>query len=159
MKRVIIAPHMRCNAKCAHCCVSSHPKDDRRLRDEDVYRLVDEAIAHLEVEVVSFTGGEALLRREFMLDLISRVHRAGKRTTLVSNGFWGITPNAALRGLRELRDSGLTLLTLSADVFHLPYISVQRVKNILDARHQVPGIHVAVNMCESKNRCCVGTVG
>ncbi len=64
---------MRCNATCAHCCVSSNPRDNRKLSDEVVYRLVDEAIANNSVEVISFTGGEALLRRNFILDLIERV--------------------------------------------------------------------------------------
>lgn len=151
VKRVIIAPHMRCNAKCAHCCVSSHPRDERQLADEDVLRLVDEAIIHPEVEIVSFTGGEALLRREFLLELIKRVTKSGKQTTLVSNGFWGVTPRIAFERLSELRDSGLTLLTLSADVFHTPYIPPIRIKNILDARHLVPQVQINLNMCESKS--------
>lgn len=152
MKRVIIAPHMRCNAKCAHCCVSSNPKDKRQLSDEDVYRLVDEAIAHPEVECVSFTGGEALLRREFMLDLIARIAKSGKQTTLVSNGFWGVTPKIAVVRLTELRDVGLSLLTLSADAFHVPYIPLKRIKNIIDVIPDVPGIQVNLNMCESRSK-------
>ena len=151
MKRVILAPHMKCNAHCSHCCVSSHPKDERRLADTDVQRLVDEAIAATDVEVISFTGGEALLRPAFILDLIRRVSRAGKRTTLVSNGFWGVTPKAARQQLTELQDAGLCVLTLSTDAFHAPYVPVRRIKNILDARCCAPNIKVLLNMVESKS--------
>ena len=63
MQRVIIAPHMKCNARCAHCCVSSHPKDERHLEDATVVRLIDEAIASPSIKIVAFTGGEALLRK------------------------------------------------------------------------------------------------
>lgn len=151
MKQVIIAPHMRCNARCAHCCVSSSPSDGRRLTDETVNRLVDEAIDSEDIEVISFTGGEALLRRAFMLDLIARVSRAGKVTTLVSNAFWAIAPKIAVIRLRELADAGLSKLTISADEFHLPYIKIGRVKNALMARHEVPSIRMAINMCESRS--------
>lgn len=151
MKRIIIAPHMRCNARCAHCCVSSNPRDDRKLSDEVVYRLVDEAIADSSVEVVSFTGGEALLRRDFILDLIRTVAEGGKRTTLVTNGFWAVNPRAALMRLAELRDAGLSLLTLSADDFHLPFVPIDRIRNVLLTVPQVPGIQVNLNMCESQS--------
>lgn len=151
MKRVIIAPHMRCNATCAHCCVSSNPRDNRKLSDEVVYRLVDEAIANSSVEVISFTGGEALLRRNFILDLIKRVTKGNKKSTLVSNGFWAVTPKVALLRLTELRDAGLSLLTLSADTFHLPYIPLKRIENILEVLPEVPGIKINLNMCESKS--------
>ncbi|WP_418235838.1 hypothetical protein [Cutibacterium modestum] len=52
-----------------------------------VRRLVNEAVAHPSIDLVSFTGGDAFLRRGFILKLIRTVSSAGKRTTLVLNGF------------------------------------------------------------------------
>lgn len=150
MRRVVVAPHMRCNASCRHCCVASHPRDTRYLEDTDVRRIVEEASDSSDIEVISFTGGEALLRWDFMLSLIATAYAAGKKTTIVSNGFWGVTESLAEQRLQALRDAGLTLLTLSVDAFHMPYIPLARIKNILKARCSVPSPQIDLNMCESR---------
>ena len=151
MQRVIIAPHMKCNARCAHCCVSSHPKDERHLEDATVVRLIDEAIASPSIKIVAFTGGEALLRKSFILEQMRRLKRAGKRSTIVSNGFWGITEASARGVLLELADAGVRTITISADTFHLPYVPIERVRNILKVRDVAPEIEFAVNICQSRS--------
>lgn len=141
----------RCNARCAHCCVSSSPQSELRLDDDHVDAILDDLLAQDDVTEISFTGGEPFLRRERLLELLTRVHRAGRRATCVTNGFWGVTPRAADAMLARLEEVGLRDLTLSWDEFHSPHVSAQRIRNVLDAARD-RRVRVALNVCVSRTR-------
>lgn len=138
-----------CNARCQHCCVSSAPKNNKRLHDGEIQAVIDDLMAHSDVYEVGFTGGEPLLHRERILKLIAKVTQAGKQATLTTNGFWAVTPASAAEVIRDLESVNLSHLTLSWDGFHAPYVSAQRMRNALNAAKcsQIPTI---LNMCVSR---------
>lgn len=138
----------KCNARCAHCCVSSSPDATANLDDDTVDRILDELLAEPRVRSIGLTGGEPLIRRARTTVIIARITASGRSVSCVTNGFWGVTPRAADRVLAELEAAGLRELTLSYDDFHAPYISVSRIRNILLASHD-RRVRVVLNMCVS----------
>lgn len=68
----------------------------------------------------------------------------------MTNGFWGITPRAAESVFSALEEAGLESMTVSYDDFHSPYVSVQRIRNVLDASKN-SRIHVILNMAVSRS--------
>jgi YydG family peptide modification radical SAM enzyme len=139
----------KCNARCAHCCVSSSPDATANLDDTLVDEILDELLADSSVREIGLTGGEPLIRRARTVEIIHRITASGRTASCVTNGFWGVTLRAADRVLGELEDAGLRELTLSYDDFHSPYIKPLRIRNVLNAsRHR--RIRVVLNMCVSR---------
>lgn len=141
----------KCNAACEHCCVNSSPRASARLSDEMAEAIIDDAIAHPDVVEVGLTGGEPLLRREFALSLIRRGTEGGLRMTCVTNGYWGQTPAKADAMFTDLCDAGLESLTISYDDFHADFVSVETIRNVLDASKKTK-LSVILNMAVSRSR-------
>jgi MoaA/NifB/PqqE/SkfB family radical SAM enzyme len=135
----------KCNARCAHCCVSSSPDATANLDDDLVDSIIDDLLREPNVREVGLTGGEPLIRRSRTMSIIARVTASGRIAACVTNGFWGVSRRAADRALEEFEEAGLRELTLSYDDFHSPYIKPERIRNILDAAHD-RRIKVALNM-------------
>lgn len=79
----------KCNIRCSHCCFSSCPQAEEHLSDEEIMRIITEGCNNSEVDTISLSGGEALLRKDIVLKAITYISQNGKKPTLVSNGFWG----------------------------------------------------------------------
>ena len=91
----------RCNFKCKHCFLSAPGARFGELSTEDCKRIIRE-MAEIGLQAVSMTGGEALIRSDFM-ELVDE---------LVKNGIHlkSISSNGALvndRLLDQLEDRGL----------------------------------------------------
>ena len=141
----------RCNAECAHCCVSSSPRAKSRLNEETIWRIVDDAVNHPDVIEVGLTGGEPLLRVNLALDIIRTVSKAGKRVTCVSNAYWARTPATASEMFDKLGQAGLDSLTISYDEFHADDVPLDTIKNALNAS-KASHIPVILNMAVSRSR-------
>ena len=141
----------KCNARCDHCCVSSAPDAEQHLTDDQVDNIITEALQLPEVREIGFTGGELMLYRPRLLHLIQRVTSSGRSATLVTNGFWAVTPKMAAKVVDELFSAGLRSLTISYDDFHSPYVSSQRIRNALDAIAPT-AMQVILNMAVSKEQ-------
>ncbi|OKL46233.1 radical SAM protein [Boudabousia marimammalium] len=139
-----------CNARCSHCCVSSAPTNRLSIEDNVVNKVIDDLIAHADVYEVGFTGGEPLLRKQRIFDLIKTVSSAGKQTTLTTNGFWGVTESSAREVVEGLESAGLSHLTISWDGYHAPYIKANRIRNALQAAKE-SRIPCILNMCVSRD--------
>ncbi|AEJ39639.1 metallo cofactor biosynthesis protein, conjectural [Sulfobacillus acidophilus TPY] len=97
-----------------------------------VFEKLLEGIPELpNLNVVVFTGGEATLRKPLLLEGISRVHQMGKRTRLVTNGWWAKNPQKARAFVKELRESGLDEINTSFDDFHAPYTTIEHIGNLI----------------------------
>lgn len=92
MKSIVLNIDSKCNASCKHCCFSCSPKSSEYLNDKELDNLVEYVLSNDEIEVVSLTGGEALLRKDKVLEIIKLISSVGKKITLISNGYWAITP-------------------------------------------------------------------
>jgi radical SAM protein with 4Fe4S-binding SPASM domain len=86
----------RCNNDCIHCCINLPEKDtkarERELTTPEWKEVIDQAAA-LGALTVRFTGGEPLLREDF-IDLYLYARRKGMRVLLFTNARL-ITPDIA----------------------------------------------------------------
>ncbi|MBT0905654.1 YydG family radical SAM peptide epimerase [Streptococcus lutetiensis] len=144
-KSIVINLTQKCNAKCVHCCFECLPNSGNYLTDDEIEKIVSYAESHDDVKVVSLTGGEALLRKNKVLEIIQRLSLVGKETTLISNAFWATTEAVTERILSELKLAGLNYLTISYDDYHAEYIPISNVKRLLTIIKKFD-IEVALNM-------------
>ena len=102
---VSIAVTNRCEFGCQHCCNAGRRQDDVPL--DTLTHLADE-LQELDVNLVTLTGGEPLLRD----DLAAIAGRFDDRCCVVVNTTgWGLTPDRA----RRLKDSGVFTVSISLD--------------------------------------------
>lgn len=74
----------QCNARCKHCIVDASTKKENELTTDRVLSLIEEL--HDEgCEDITFTGGEALLRRELPL-FLQKAKSLNLRPVLMTNG-------------------------------------------------------------------------
>jgi hypothetical protein len=119
----------RCNIRCDFCC---HPYMDSEISDQDALRLVSEAV-ELDFEEIAMTGGEPLIRKQLVLDLAKICLQHNKLFGIITNGFWAKSVKKAQKWAREMRDAGVTRVTVSWDPSHGAFIAPQTAQNAVDA--------------------------
>jgi MoaA/NifB/PqqE/SkfB family radical SAM enzyme len=97
-----------CQLSCTHCSAALRPKDKAPLDTVTWRRVINECV-DLGTSVVTFTGGEPLLRRD-ILELISAVPKDRAVAEFFCNGL-----EASPERLAELRAAGAYGIHLSLD--------------------------------------------
>lgn len=151
MKNITINITSKCNAQCKHCCFSCSPNNKEELNDKEIWEIINYAISNNEINEIAITGGEPFLREDLVYKIIKRVSDNNKVVTCISNGFWATTYENARNKLKKLSNLGLTRLTISYDEFHVEYIPVKNIKNILEASIQLP-LKVSMNISVTKEK-------
>lgn len=122
----------RCNARCEHCCVEAGPKQTEVMEDADIQRYLDEA-ANIPygISAVCVSGGEAFLYYDLLYRLVG--HAAGRFThvSVITNGFWATSAEAARAKLIPLRDAGLNTFIVSTSPFHTSYVDPARARQAI----------------------------
>ncbi|MCI9074839.1 MAG: radical SAM protein [Dorea sp.] len=132
-----IALTRKCTAQCEMCCFECGPDKEERLEKELVFRIIDEAAEIEEIRKIGFTGGEATLCADVLLEAIARTKQNGMKSSLTSNGVWGAGPGTAMEWLVRLKAAGLDSLTLSIDEYHQNYVPLESIRNIIRANREV----------------------
>ncbi len=110
-----VALTYRCNLSCSFCyadCGAGRPvpADAEEMTTTQALRILEILSVEAKVPSVSFTGGEATLRRD-LPELIARARQLGMRVNLITNGI-----RCASRDyVRELRDAGLNSAQVSVE--------------------------------------------
>lgn len=148
---VVINLGARCNATCEHCCFSCSPTKKDSLDKDEIIRLVENFSKNEKVKVISFTGGEIFLNYSFLKKLLKIVNSYGKSSTLISNGFWGKNTEKVISYFEDMKDFGVTNLSISHDDFHAKFVKTEYIKNILEESRKYPEIQVVLNIAVSKS--------
>lgn len=143
-----IAITRQCTAQCEMCCFECGPDKEERLDKELVFRIIDEAAEIEEIGKIGFTGGEATLCADVLLEAIARTKRNGMKSSLTSNGVWGAGTGTAMEWLVRLKAAGLDSLTLSIDEYHQNYVPLESIRNIIHANREV-GISLSLGVGDS----------
>ncbi|MGF7431528.1 hypothetical protein BFT35_08495 [Thermoanaerobacterium thermosaccharolyticum] len=98
----------KCNISCKHCCVDAVNGDINELTTEQWKYIIDQ-ISENRVFVITFTGGEALLRED-VFDLIKYSKEKKLGTSLLTNGSL-----LNVKTLEKLINSGLDSISISID--------------------------------------------
>lgn len=123
---------LRCNITCGHCSVNAGPTVGRRMTLDFALDLLRQSESIDLIDRFTFTGGEVLLLKEDIVKLVAYATKVGKKTRIVSNGFWARHKDSGRRLLERLRRAGLTEINLSADEYHYdelpPYVTRHAVE-------------------------------
>ena len=79
-----IATH-KCNFKCPHCGTAADEAKPDELTTAQILNVIDQ-LAEMGTQVLSLTGGEAILRPDFP-EIMQRCKDVGIKTGFVTNGF------------------------------------------------------------------------
>src|SRR5262245_46508675 len=122
-----------CNFECAHCSVGSSPRTKLPMPWELYESVIEQLRGIASARVVVFTGGEATLRKDWLLDAIALARQRGFKTRLVTNAWWARTPEKAREMVEELLEVGLEELNSSYDDYHAPFAPVEKIVNLVRA--------------------------
>lgn len=148
---VVVNLGAKCNAACEHCCFSCSPKKKETLVKNEIIELVKNFSKNPKVNIISFTGGEIFLNYPFLSQLLEIVNSNGKKSTLISNGFWGRDPEKIQKYFSDMRKMGVTNLSISHDDFHAKFVKTSYIRNILIESRKYPDIQIVVNIAVSKS--------
>lgn len=124
----------RCTAACKQCCFESSPDVKGRLSKQHIIDTIRDVRANYpSVEVVIFTGGEATLLKNDLVQSVAEATRLGLATRIVSNGSWGKSPKTAKRLATALADAGLRELNISTGKDHQEWVPPASVINAAEA--------------------------
>lgn len=122
-----------CNAKCAHCAVSSGPKERGVMTDEQIRSLIDAAFYDSVSPKIGLSGGEAFLFFERLCHIVQYATSRGAQVSINTNGFWATTLEKGIEKVRKLKEMGLSRLVVSTDEYHEKYIPRERILNVIKA--------------------------
>jgi organic radical activating enzyme len=122
-----------CNFECAHCSVGSSPRTKMPMPRELLFDVLAQIREIKTARVVTFTGGEATIHRDLLLEALANVSAGGYVSRLVTNGWWAKTPEKARRWVDDLKKVGLTELNTSYDDYHAPFCDIDNIVNLVRA--------------------------
>ena len=127
IKSICFLTTYNCNARCSYC--ECGPRERDRLSLAEMKRLIDEGLELGTVGQVVFSGGEPTLLGDDLFEGIAYAHERRLLTRVVTNGFWGKSPEAAAAFVDRLIAAGLSEINISVDDLHQKYVPMWRVKN------------------------------
>lgn len=147
-RSITIETTNRCTAACRHCNMRSGPDRGGTLSWDQLRHIINEVFSELdEIDVVVFAGGEPTLLGADLHKAIALCKEHGAVTRIVTNAFWATSPEAAQATVAELRAAGLDELNISTDDYHLPFISLQRLRWAFEAAFEAGFMSVALANC------------
>jgi radical SAM protein with 4Fe4S-binding SPASM domain len=86
IKSIDFAITNRCNLKCIHCCVDAKFNiENDELSTNEIYKIIDKMIKY-NPEMISISGGEPMIRKDF-IDILKYIDKNyGGKINLMTNG-------------------------------------------------------------------------
>ena len=135
----------KCSAACEMCCFGCSPAGKRNLSREIMMDVIRQAGEAEEIRSVGFSGGEAFLYFDLLLECTAYAHAQGLKVSVNSNGFWGKNEKRAREMLRELKTAGMGLICFSADTYHQQYVPLEDLRTAMRLTHEA-GIEVDLSI-------------
>jgi hypothetical protein len=85
------------------------------------------------LKIISITGGEPFLFFNEIVNVCKVFSSMGIKIEIVSNSAWAHTKNLALKRLSILKLNGLANYVTSVDSYHLEFITLDQVRNAINA--------------------------
>jgi hypothetical protein len=79
------------------------------------------------IRLVCFSGGEAFLLNQDLVELVELAASRALMTRVVTNGYWATSERAALRRLEPLVEAGLNEINFSTGDDHAEYVPQSRI--------------------------------
>ncbi|MCL2399694.1 MAG: radical SAM protein [Defluviitaleaceae bacterium] len=123
----------KCNAACKGCCESANPQLNGKLDIGLILKSIDSIKDIEDIKNIGLTGGEPFLYVEDVLTVAEACKKINRNFVVTTNAFWGESYEYAFGVLSQLKKNNLSSIVVSVDSFHSEYISVESVKNVLNA--------------------------
>jgi hypothetical protein len=127
-----LLPTYKCTAACAQCCFQSNPRIKHRVAQHRLLDYIDQAAKIDSIRLVCFSGGEAFMLNDDLVELVERCASHGFLTRIVTNGYWATSDRAARRRLAPLVEAGLNEINFSTGDDHVTFVPIERVLCGLD---------------------------
>ena len=146
-----VAITYRCNAKCQFCyagcnCTTNPVGNDKEMSLDEVKQVLDKIRGQAQVPSISFTGGEATLRKD-LPDMIRHARSLGMRVNLITNG-----TASTQRVVDKLVDAGLHSVQVSIEGTNADiHDEITQIRGAFDkavaavGRYRRAGIHAHTN--------------
>lgn len=125
-QRICIIYSYKCTAACSHCITESSPHRMGKLTLHEAMDCLTIA-AGFGRKLAIFSGGEVFLYYQDLLELVAHATSLGLDTLVETNSYWAVNDSVTRRKLIELSENGLKAIHTSADLFHDPYVPLERV--------------------------------
>jgi len=140
----------RCDMECDHCFVWGSPKQSGTMTFRDIQTILGQGRELGTVEWIYFEGGEPFLYYPILVRGVEEAVRMGFRVGIVTNGYWAITLEDAIKWLEPLSGK-VEDLSVSSDLFHWDEKISQQARNACAAAEKLgipAGIIVTVGLDE-----------
>lgn len=119
----------KCTAECEDCCFECSRKQKAMLSKNELFSVIDQLVSLDSIKVIVFTGGEATLLGNALLEAVYYAARNGISTRLVSNGHWATSSEKAKKYMQKLKNAGLKEINFSTGDQHQKYVPIEHVLN------------------------------
>lgn len=99
--------------------------------DTETMRFFIREAAGLPDVSIGFTGGEALLLYEEILEMALYAHSLGVPFSLNTNGFWGCDGKVWRARIQKLKEAGLSFIYFSTDRWHQEFVPLADLKEAI----------------------------
>jgi pyruvate-formate lyase-activating enzyme len=124
---------MACPLRCDFCCYGCNPDRKEKMSVDLALRLVREAAELNVFSSVGFTGGEALIHYDEVVEIAKELKKHKLEFTIATSAFWGKTKSEAEQILETLKSLGLKRLNVSSDPSHEKFVNKDFVLNAAEA--------------------------
>ena len=138
----------KCNAACEMCCFECSPKKNETLTTEQIKSALLQAHEAGGFTAVGFTGGEAFLYYDRLLECCEYAKSLGLRVTVNSNGFWGRDESSARKKVEALKNAGVELIAFSCDRYHQEFVPLEDLRTALRVTYEC-GVASAFSVMET----------
>ena len=150
-RTLVVIPTYRCNAKCKDCGTASSPYD-RSLSTTNTIRSAISQAKKLGFANIVFTGGEATLEMDLLLDGISFASKYELSTRLVTNAQWANNQESADSFIKAMKRIGLDEINYSTGDEHAVFINPENVVRACSAAiRQSVRVHLMIEKTKNSN--------
>lgn len=122
-----------CNARCAHCAVSSGPDASREMSNADIIAIIDGAFIDSTAPNIGLSGGEAFYHYDDLRYIVSYATSRGANISINTNCFWATSDDEAARIVSDLKAIKVKQIVVSFDTYHAKYINEECVVRAISA--------------------------
>lgn len=119
-----------CNARCKMCCDSRGLVRGKTLTEDELNKILNNVRECKQINAIGITGGEPLLYPELIDQIMNFDFDRDIMISIKTNGFWGKDKTKAKNIIKKYKNK-LSKISLSYDEFHMEFIDIECLKNII----------------------------
>lgn len=126
----------QCNEWCKVCYYGPEGHFPSSMTERDAINYIDQVapmIDHFPGRRLEVLGGEPFVELDPLLYIVRHAVDMGFRTEVSTNGFWATDLSATKGIVSKLREAGARMLVIVTDSYHLEFVSLGNIRNLVDA--------------------------